>query len=456
MKLLVELALLALLATAQVVRDEGQQQARDETEEVGERWAVLVAGSHKWVHYRHQASICRSYQILHDHGIPDDHIIVMMFDDIAYNDKNPIPGVIINEPNGPNVYEGVPKDYTGWHVTPNNFFKVLTGDAEGLADIGSGKVVLSGPNDRIFVNMVDGGGYLHFAFPATIMSELALKNVVLDMHQKNAYKEMIIFMESSNSGSMFHNHYPEDIGFYAVSSAGPLEPAYGMYWNETLNTWLGDTFTNAWMSDAETHDLTKETLREQFENIKEHTNTSHAHAYGQLSMQEQVVANFFGSGTGKRASLGTSKTGSFNLEKDVVRSEDDTAVVFLENHLDLAEGDDEKAYWKDQITSLYKNREFVKETINNIITKVTDDEGAAEEEELTEDFSIKVTNWDCYEKAVEAFHDNCFNLGQNHYALRTVPFQLLNLCESGYGVEEIIAVTINVCSFDSSTFTGID
>ena len=47
--------------------------------------------------------IRRFFQIVHDHGVPDENIIVMMFDDIAHNDQNPRKGVIINRPNGPNV-----------------------------------------------------------------------------------------------------------------------------------------------------------------------------------------------------------------------------------------------------------------------------------------------------------------------------------------------------------------
>ena len=34
-----------------------------------------------------QADVCHAYQILHAHGVPDDHIVVMMFNDIAYNEE---------------------------------------------------------------------------------------------------------------------------------------------------------------------------------------------------------------------------------------------------------------------------------------------------------------------------------------------------------------------------------
>ena len=37
----------------------------------------------------------------------------MMFDDIANSVENPVPGKIFNRPKGPDVYAGVPKDYTG-------------------------------------------------------------------------------------------------------------------------------------------------------------------------------------------------------------------------------------------------------------------------------------------------------------------------------------------------------
>lgn len=34
-----------------------------------------------------KADVCHAYQIAHQNGIPDDQIVVMMYDDIAYNEK---------------------------------------------------------------------------------------------------------------------------------------------------------------------------------------------------------------------------------------------------------------------------------------------------------------------------------------------------------------------------------
>lgn len=84
----------------------------------GKKWALLVAGSSGYENYRHQADICHAYQILKKGGLKDENIIVFMYDDIAYNVQNPRPGVLINHPNGPDVYYGVPKV----HINFSQFF----------------------------------------------------------------------------------------------------------------------------------------------------------------------------------------------------------------------------------------------------------------------------------------------------------------------------------------------
>merc|ERR1711935_970654 len=93
----------------------------------GKIWVVLVAGSNGYWNYRHQADVCHAYQIVHKHGIPDENIIVMMYDDIANNRENPEKGQIFNKPNGTDVHKGVPKDYTGKNVTADTFINILKG-----------------------------------------------------------------------------------------------------------------------------------------------------------------------------------------------------------------------------------------------------------------------------------------------------------------------------------------
>ncbi|XP_046709182.1 legumain-like [Silurus meridionalis] len=77
------------------------------------QWVLLVSGSKGWENYRHQANVCHAYQVARQNGVPEEQMVVMMYDDIADNTENPTYGNIINITNGPNVYPGVSKDYTG-------------------------------------------------------------------------------------------------------------------------------------------------------------------------------------------------------------------------------------------------------------------------------------------------------------------------------------------------------
>jgi Peptidase C13 family len=51
----------------------------------------------------------QAYQVLAAGGVPDDHIVVMVYDDIASSIENPHKGQVFNRPGGPDVYKGMPK-----------------------------------------------------------------------------------------------------------------------------------------------------------------------------------------------------------------------------------------------------------------------------------------------------------------------------------------------------------
>ena len=39
---------------------------------------IINLGSNSWYNYRHQADVCHAYQIVSQHGVPDEQIIVLM------------------------------------------------------------------------------------------------------------------------------------------------------------------------------------------------------------------------------------------------------------------------------------------------------------------------------------------------------------------------------------------
>ncbi|MCP9264627.1 Legumain [Dirofilaria immitis] len=180
-------------------------------------WVVLVAGSKGWYNYRHQSDICHAYHVVRIHGIPKENIITMMYDDIAYNKHNPYPGKVFNGPDNIDVYAGVEIDYSGKHVTPENFLAVLSGNKTAV------KLTVKDLND-------------------------ALKR----MHKLKKFEKLVFYMEACESGSMFAKVLPKNIDVYAVTAANSHESSWGCYCDNTMKLpCLGDCFSINWISDSE-------------------------------------------------------------------------------------------------------------------------------------------------------------------------------------------------------------
>jgi legumain len=95
-----------------------------------DHWAIIVAGSRGFGNYRHQADACHAYQIFKKHGIPEEQIIHINYDDVANNTENKNPGTLFNKPTpkgtpGVNVYEGCKIDYKGKDATTENIFNIF-------------------------------------------------------------------------------------------------------------------------------------------------------------------------------------------------------------------------------------------------------------------------------------------------------------------------------------------
>ncbi|CAJ1785706.1 unnamed protein product [Sphenostylis stenocarpa] len=238
----------------------------------GKRWAVLVAGSRGYENYRHQADVCHAYQVLKKGGLKDENIIVFMYDDIANHTRNPRRGIIINKPNGPDVYKGVPKDYTGDAANKNNFFAVISGNRGALSG-GSGKVVDSGPNDTIFIYYSDhgSGGRVYMPVGDPVMA-CDFVHVLMKKHATKSYKKMVIYLESCESGSMFNGILPNNTNIYATTASDSTEQSCAFYCPDTIprsppgyNICLGDAYSVAWLEDSEENDMTRKTLQQQYE-----------------------------------------------------------------------------------------------------------------------------------------------------------------------------------------------
>lgn len=409
----------------------------DDPEDGGKHWVVIVAGSNGWYNYRHQADACHAYQIIHRNGIPDEQIIVMMYDDIANNEENPTPGVVINRPNGTDVYKGVPKDYTGEDVTPENFLAVLRGDEEAVKGKGSGKVLKSGPRDHVFVYFTDHGATGILVFPNEDLHVKDLNKTIRYMYEHKMYQKMVFYIEACESGSMM-NHLPDDIDVYATTAANPNESSYACYYDEERSTYLGDWYSVNWMEDSDVEDLTKETLHKQYHLVKSHTNTSHVMQYGNKSISTMKVMQF--QGMKHRASSPISLPPVTHLD---LTPSPDVPLTILKRKLLRTNNMKESQVLVGQIQHLLDARHIIEKSVQKIVSLLAGF-GETAQKHLSE--RTMLTAHDCHQEAVTHFRTHCFNWHSVTYehALRYL-YVLANLCEKPYPIDRIKMAMDKVC-----------
>ena len=275
--------------------------------EQGENWAVLACGSTGYMNYRHQADVFHVYQSLLKRGFSKEHIILFAYDDIAYSPRNPFPGQVFNRPDGPDVYEGVSIDYSDYNVNPETYISVLKGDNKNGK---LRKVLNSTENDNIFLYFVDHGIAGAIVFPDNkFLYADELEETFKFMKDKKMYKNIIFYLESCYSGSMFNNINP-DLNVYSVTAASPSEQSLATYCypqdyvnGQEMHTCLSNEFTSNWLDDSDSRIFFEESQEtkdskceysshDQFLYTKDKTKNSHVQEYGDLSVGDLPITYF--------------------------------------------------------------------------------------------------------------------------------------------------------------------
>jgi len=445
----------------------------EEPKPAGRNWAVLVAGSRGWGNYRHQADVCHAFHILHDIGkIPKSQIVVMMADDIANNDENPVKGNIINFPNGPNVYPGVNKDYTGRQVTAKRFRKVL-------------HELPTTKEDNIFIYFTDHGGKGMVAMPyGEPLYADEFMQTLERMHREEKYNEMVIYVEACESGSMFDQKLDDDLSIYATTASDDDHSSYAYYFDEKRGVYLADMYSIMWMEDSQINMTTGETLETQYLLVKNETTQSTVEEFGDLSIQKEKVVNFQASG------FFTPKTGNVTkaqhrrrlivqedfLDQDLTRAVEslkkkrkrNERVKFAKHHLNSSVSDLETSDYNkpvkswdvvlmtykmrlhaarnststdpvnsaivDELEMLIADEENYREEVDNLFTKIilrivsADNRYPTLPTELEWWFSMSIVadNFDCLRSTYRTYHNNCLR-GFEDYSWKYVRI-FANIC----------------------------
>ena len=205
-----------------------------------QKWALLVAGSNGWSNYRHQADVLQMYQILRKQGYDDDHIVLIIEDDIANNASNPQKGTVQVRPNGDNLYKNVIIDYHTSQLEPSDIKHILCGEKSDKLPA----VIQADKDDNVLVFWSGHGvpGQMVWLERGEGFTTQLAKETFEAMHQGQKYRKLLCLTEACYSGSVMSA--TEGIpGILAITAANPYETSKADIYNTDLHVWMTNRFT---------------------------------------------------------------------------------------------------------------------------------------------------------------------------------------------------------------------
>ena len=229
-----------------------------------DHYAVVIATSTGRNNYRHQADALAQYQMLRGFGYNDDHIILILEDDLG-SDVHVTPG-------GENLRTGAVIDYKTSRVTPEDLRNIFSGTVTERTP----EVVKGSPGTNVFLFWSGHGARDEVLMWADDKMEAETFRGILEAAEGN-YRKLLAVMETCYSGS---------IGTYCEGLPGVLflcatrngETSHADVMEDGI--YLSNRFTRVFRSEVEANPAI--TLHELYYQLATHTTASHAGLYNDV------------------------------------------------------------------------------------------------------------------------------------------------------------------------------
>lgn len=110
----------------------------------------------------------------------------------------------------------------------------------------------------MFLYFSDHGAPGHLIMPNGAIFADELHTMITDMHEASLYRELALFIEACESGSMFKGFDLKPYNAWAMTATDEVNPSYGTYCHphdivegKHMYTCLGDLFSVSWMEFVE-------------------------------------------------------------------------------------------------------------------------------------------------------------------------------------------------------------
>jgi glycosylphosphatidylinositol transamidase (GPIT) subunit GPI8 len=225
-----------------------------------EAWALVAALSSGWDNYRHQADALRQYWMLRAGGLDDDHIVLILADDLQDHPFNALAGQVRNEPDGEDLYAGAEIDYRLDMLSIDDVDRIVAGEVGPTTPT----VLSSTAGSNLYIYLAGHGGAEGIPLGAQTTGEglaggdqtLApeqLRALLCDLRAQDRVRRALVVIEACYSGvfgqALEHGCGP-DVGSQPLegvallTAASAVEVSYAGAWDNEVPAWVNDAFSN--------------------------------------------------------------------------------------------------------------------------------------------------------------------------------------------------------------------
>ena len=245
---------------------------------VTDRWAVVISPSTTWSNYRHQADAFAMYQLLRQHGYDDDHIVLIVEDNLANDSRNVFPGQIFversNDPAAVNdqfvnedVRKGAKVDYKFSDLQITDIADIMMGRSSSRLK----EVIHPTASSDIFFFWSGHGGNTEGPLwgnedAVEVFGKERILNIVKDMTQPRMYRRMMFAIETCFSG-----HWGEALtgqpDVLVLTAANSQESSKADMHDRDLGVYLSNAFARTFrrqihaQNDIKIYDLFRELFK---------------------------------------------------------------------------------------------------------------------------------------------------------------------------------------------------
>lgn len=226
-----------------------------------DHYAVVIATSTGRNNYRHQADALAQYQMLRGFGYDDEHIILILEDDLGEDVHVTI--------GGENLRAGAVIDYKTSRVTPEDLRNIFSGTVTERTP----QVVRGGPGTNVFLFWSGHGARDEVLMWADDKLEAETFRDILEAAEGN-YRKMLAVMETCYSGSI--GSYCEGLpGVLFLCATRNGETSHADIMEDGI--YLSNRFTRVFRSQVEANPAIF--LHDLYYQLATHTTASHAGLY---------------------------------------------------------------------------------------------------------------------------------------------------------------------------------